>query len=147
MGTWRVIVYLDTSAFLKLYLQEDGSEATRHLIDDAVAVCTHLITHAEMCAALAQAVRTHRLTDAERAHQKARFEADWNALHILAVEEPLVRRAGKLAEGFELRGFDSIHLAAAEQVWRQAPDHFQLAAFDGRLARAARSLGMAGLAQ
>lgn len=147
MGTWRVIVYLDTSAFLKLYLEEDGSQATRQIVDAAIGVCTHLITHAEMCAAFAQAVRMQRLTDAERIQQKACFEADWNALHILSVEEPLVRRAGKLAESFELRGFDSIHLAAAEQVWRQTLDNFQLAAFDTRLIRAARTLGMVGLEQ
>lgn len=142
-----MIVYLDTSAFLKLYLEEDGSKTVRQLVDTAIAVCAHIITYAEMCAAFAQAVRMQRLTDAERAHQKDRFELDWNALQVLSVDEPLVRRAGKLAEGFQLRGFDSVQLAAAERVWRQAPDRFRLAAFDVRLVGAARTLGMAGLEQ
>ncbi|EAR21643.1 type II toxin-antitoxin system VapC family toxin [Nitrococcus mobilis] len=142
-----MIVYLDTSAFLKLYLEEEGSKATRQLVDAAVAVCTHVITYAEMCAAFAQAVRMQRLTDAEWTHQKDCFEADWNALQVLFIDEPLVRRAGKLAEGFRLRGFDSVHLAAAERVWRQAPDNFQLAAFDVRLVSAACTLGMTGLEQ
>lgn len=138
-----MIVYLDTSAFLKLYLEEDGSKATRQLVEAAVAVCAHVITYAEMCAAFAQAVRMRRLTNADRTHQKDCFEADWSALHVLPVDEPLVRRAGKLAEDFKLRGFDSVHLAAAERVWRQAPDNFQLAAFDARLVSAAGTLGMA----
>lgn len=140
-----MIVYLDTSAFLKLYLEEEESKVTRQLVDAAVAVCAHIITYAEMCAAFAQAVRVQRLTDADRAHQKDCFDADWDALQVLPVDEPLVRRAGKLAEDFELRGFDSVHLAAAERVWREAPDNFQFAAFDARLASAARTLGMAGL--
>lgn len=139
-----MIVYLDTSAFLKLYLQEEGSKATRQLVDAAAAICAHAITYAEMCAAFAQAVRMGRMTAAERTHQKARFDADWNAAQVLLADEPLVRRAGKLAEDFELRGFDSVHLAAAERIWRQIPDNFNLAAFDARLVSAARALGMAG---
>lgn len=139
-----MIVYLDTSAFLKLYLDEKDSQATRRLVDAAVAVCAHVITYAEMCAAFAQAVRTRRLTEADRAYQKDCFDADWDALQVLPVDEPLVRRAGRLAEEFELRGFDSLQLAAAERVWRQAPEHFRLAAFDARLVSAAQALGMAG---
>src|SRR5699024_5070067 len=105
LGTRRMIVYLDTSAFLKLYLAEEGSKATQQLMNAATAVCAHLITYAEMCAALAQAVRMQRLTDDERTYQKNCFEKDWNALQVLPVDEPLVRRAGQLAEGFQLRGF------------------------------------------
>lgn len=142
-----MIVYLDTSAFLKLYLEEEGSKATRQLVDAAVAVCAHVITYAEMCAAFAQAVRMQRLTDTDRTRQKDCFEADWSALQVLPVDEPLVRRAGKLAEDFELRGYDSVHLAAAERVWQQAPDNFQLAAFDVRLVNAASALGITGLEQ
>src|SRR5699024_2153613 len=121
--------------------------ATQQLMNAATAVCAHLITYAEMCAALAQAVRMQRLTDDERTYQKNCFEKDWNALQVLPVDEPLVRRAGQLAEGFQLRGFDSVHLSAAERVWRQVPDNFQLATFDVRLANAARTLGMNGLKQ
>lgn len=65
----------------------------------------------------------------------------------LSVDEPLVRRAGHLAEKFNLRGFDSLHLAVAELVWRQAPDNFRLAAFDERLVSAAYSLGVAVVKQ
>lgn len=140
-----MIVYLDTSAFLKLYLQEEGSTITRQLVDDAIAVCAHVITYAEMCAAFTQAVRMQRLTDADRTRHKERFEIDWNALQVLSVDQPLVRRAGRLAEDFELRGFDSVHLAAAERIWNQVPENFKLAAFDARLVSAARTLGMAGL--
>lgn len=138
-----MIVYFDTSALLKLYLEEAESPDARQLAESATATCTHMITYAEMCAALAQAVRMQRITEAQRHEQIESFAADWDALYVLPVDEPLVKRAGHLAEAFELRGFDSIHLAAAERVWRQAPDHFQLAAFDKRLADAGDALGMA----
>lgn len=140
-----MIVYLDTSAFLKLYLEEDGSSLTRQAVRAATATCTHVITYAEMRAALAQAVRMRRLTATQLTHQKACLAADWETLHILPADESLIRRAGDLAETHQLRGFDSVHLAAAERVWRQAPEHFQLAAFDKRLIDTADHLGLARL--
>ncbi len=137
-----MIVYLDTSAFLKLYLKEAGSDQVGLLVAEATAVFTHVITYAEMRAGFAQAVRMKRLTEAQRKVQRERFEADWAALFVIAVDDPLIRRAAELVERFELRGYDGVHLAAAETVWRQAPDSFRLAAFDRRLDAAARTLGM-----
>lgn len=142
-----MIVYLDTSAFLKLYLEEAGSSLVEGLIDSAAAACSHLITYAEMRAGLARATRMLRVTDAERDYQKDRFEADWAALQVLAADESLVKRAGELAEAFGLRGYDSVHLAAAERLWRRVNDDFHFAAFDRRLVHAARVLGMTTLEQ
>jgi predicted nucleic acid-binding protein len=138
-----MILYLDTSAFLKLYLEETGSSHVRQLVGDAVAVCTHLITYAEMRAGFAQAARIQRITDNERDYQKTRFEGDWQALQVLALDEPMVRRAGELAEGFALRGYDSLQLAAAERIWRQIGTEFHFAVFDKQLLNAAALLGMA----
>jgi predicted nucleic acid-binding protein len=136
-----MIVYLDTSAFLKLYLDENGSNKVRDLVREAVATCTHTITYAEMRAGLARASRMLRLNDAETEHQKERFEADWAALHVINVDERAVRRAGELAEGFGLRGYDSVHLACAERC-RQIGGEFHFTTFDRKLNEAARLLGM-----
>lgn len=137
-----MIVYLDTSALLKLYLEEEGSDVTRQVVQDAAAVCTHLITHAEMCAAFAQAVRMQRITTQVQSQQVQQFKTDWEALHRLPVDETLTRRAGQLAMQFELRGYDSVHLAAAERAWRQIGNNFQITAFDKHLRQAALAMGI-----
>jgi predicted nucleic acid-binding protein len=55
----------------------------------------------------------------------------------------LVRRAGDLAERFGLRGYDSVHLAAAEAVWRELPGvEFRVVVFDEKLTAAARAMGI-----
>lgn len=140
-----MIAYLDTSAFLKLYLNEPGSNQVRHLVKSSAATCTHVVTYAEMCAGLARASRMLRLDTAQYEHQKHCFRSDWAAMHTLSVDETVIRRAGVLAEGFELRGYDSVHLAAAESIWRQLNTSFQFAAFDCKLLDAARLLGMGTL--
>ena len=139
-----MIVYLDTSALLKLYLDENGSQHVRDRISSAALVCTHLIAHAEVRAAFARAVRMGRIGEDDHAAQIRAFDADWSALHTIAVDEALVRRAGEHAERLALRGYDSVHLAAAERAFDGAgrPAAFMLAAFDGDLCRAANGLGI-----
>ena len=39
------LLYLDTSAWLKLYVEEDGSEAVHAAAEQAEQTCTHLIAY------------------------------------------------------------------------------------------------------
>lgn len=55
------LLYLDTSAWLKLYVEEDGSETVHAAVEQAEQTCTHLIAYAELRAALAKAQRMQRL--------------------------------------------------------------------------------------
>lgn len=139
-----MILYVDTSAFLKLYLEEPESNRIRQVIAESSVVCAHLITYAEMRAALAQAMRMKRIPEADLPYQVRRFEDDWLSVEIIAADEPLVRRAGDLAERFALRGYDSLHLAAAERVYGLVggPAAFAVAVFDNRLRGGIEALGL-----
>lgn len=78
-----MILYLDTSAFLKLYLEEPESSRVHKAISEANAVCAHVIAYTEMRAGLARAVKHKRLSPDELAHQVERFEKDWETLRVL----------------------------------------------------------------
>ena len=58
------------------------------------------------------------------------------------VTSALCRQAGDLAERYELRGFDSIHLASFAEMLRalQGADDVTFSSFDDRLNAAARKL-------
>ena len=77
-------------------------------------------------------------------YQVRRFEDDWLAVAVVDVDDALVRRAGRLAEQFGLRGYDSVHAAAAERIHESLPGGggFGVAAFDASLRAAAKSLGI-----
>jgi len=85
-----------------------------------------------------------RISEDERAYQAGRFDSDWSALHVIAVDEPLVRRAAEHAGQHGLRGYDSIRLAAAERAFDGAgrPGSFGFAAFDQSLRTGADYLGI-----
>jgi uncharacterized protein len=139
-----VILYLDSSALLKLYLDEPGSETLANAFSAAHSAASHLIAYAEVRAGLTKALVMNRLDDATLAEYRRQFERHWAAFEVVMVDEALARRAGDLAEHYRLRGYDSVHLAAAEAVLRVAgaTAPFRFAVFDSGLATAARGLGI-----
>jgi predicted nucleic acid-binding protein len=139
-----VILYLDSSALVKLFVEEEGSQAVRAAVGAAADCYTHLIAYAEVRAALARAVRMGRSGPEQLELHKRELVEIWQALGIVVPDERLVRQAGDLAEQFGLRGYDSMHLSAAHSLAScldPAVD-FRFAAFDRALLGAARSLGM-----
>ncbi len=91
------LLYVDTSALFKHYAQEDESEAVLARIEEASAVGTALITHVEVAAALAQAVRQDRMGRGEAREAEREFLRDWDDLTRIGVTETLAARAGRFA--------------------------------------------------
>jgi len=112
-----MIVYLDTSALVKHYVQESDSEEVERVIGEARLVGTAAITRVEMAAALAKAVRMHLLSRDEAAEALSAFEAEWESLVRLQLHELLLARAASLAWERGLRGYDAVHMASA-LFWR-----------------------------
>ncbi len=137
-----MIVYLDTSALVKLFMDEPAASAVARLLEEARTVVTHLITYAEARAALARAMRVGRIPPAALVSYRAALEGYWERMERVVVDLVLVKRAGVLAETHGLRGYDSVHLAAAERVAGHGLA-LTFACFDARLSRAAKALGMA----
>lgn len=131
-------LYLDTSAWVKLYVAEPGSVAVRTAVEEAELVGSHLVAYVELRAALG---RKRRLREVSMAAMEA-AEADWQRLHRLPLDYALVQRAGALTDHHALRGFDAIHLAAAESLQQALRVLIRFACFDMQLTAAARALGM-----
>jgi predicted nucleic acid-binding protein len=137
-----VIVYLDSSALVKRYVAERGSEEVEGLIPEAEALGTTLVSRAEIVAALAKAIRVGALGAEEALRARETFEGEWPDLVRLAISEQVVERAAEAAWDHGLRGYDALHLAAAN-TWKdllQRP--VALATFDRRLWQAAGDEGL-----
>jgi predicted nucleic acid-binding protein len=72
------------------------------------------------------------------------LDKQWASWEIVNVTEPLIRRAADLTGRYRLRGYDSLHLAAAESTFEVFREHvpFQFAVFDGQLLDAAKHAGL-----
>jgi predicted nucleic acid-binding protein len=135
-----LILYLDTSALVKLFVPEAHSEAVRSAVTDSDVVVTHLLAYAEACSAFARLAEA-RSDDAWFLRLRNALDAHWPQWEIVQIEERLVRRAGEFCGRYRLRGYDSVHLAAAERVFSVGSRaDFRFGVFDTGLMRAARSL-------
>ncbi|MFH1872309.1 MAG: type II toxin-antitoxin system VapC family toxin [Pseudomonadota bacterium] len=137
-----MILFCDTSALVKLYIQEEASDEMQALARSASAIAVCRIAWAEIMAALSRRARENP-TDAEAIETvRTRLRADWPRYAIVEITQPLMELAGEYADTFALRGYDSVQLAAARNVQQAAGEELHFACFDARLQKAARMLGM-----
>jgi len=130
-------VYLDTSSFIKLFVEEAGSDTVRVLASDALVV-TSVVAYAEARAALARRRREAAIGSVAFAAAKRAFDTWWPTVVAIEVSSDLARTAGDIAERFRLRGFDSVHLATYTAVAAQRGlDAVSFSSFDDALNRAA----------
>jgi predicted nucleic acid-binding protein len=108
-----MVVYLDTSSLVKLYVEEEGSTDVAAIVQNARIVATSMIAYAEARAAFARRFREGSLTKRAYKTLLLSFEKDWINYMQIKVSQELIRLAGDLAERHALRGFDAIHLSSA----------------------------------
>ena len=135
-----MILYMDSSALVKLYVREVGSDAVRSLVSRSEVCVTSAISYAEIRSAMARRFREGAVNAAWLEQAKAALLDDWQGLFVVPVILPIARRSGDLAESYALRGMDSIHLATA--LWLQSQQNdITLTAWDTRLVAAAVAAG------
>jgi predicted nucleic acid-binding protein len=137
-----VILYLDTSALVKVYVEEAGSPHVREKAGQAEGLATSRIAYAEARAALARKLREHGLSRLSYRSVVEDLDQDWEEYFVVDVSDAVVKLAGVLAEKHALRGADAIHLASALSLGKQAGGGVMFSCFDGRLALAARKEGL-----
>jgi uncharacterized protein len=135
-----VIAYFDTSALVPLLVEEPGSEQAGALWDEAGRVVSVRLIYPEARAAVAQARREGRITDRGLRQAVRDLEDLMAQLDIVEATQALAHRAGELAETHALRGYDAVHLAAAEQLH---DDELVVVAGDAAMLRAGEALGFA----
>jgi len=131
-----MILYLDTSSLVKLYVEEDGSTKVDDLVKSSEVAATSIVAYAEARAAFSRRYREKAFTKAEHSRIKTFFDKDWRDFLVLDITDEMIRRAGDLAEKHALRGFDAIHLASALTLQQETSASIVFSCFDDHLQKA-----------
>ena len=107
------LVYFDSSALVKLVVEETGSQLAAELWDGCDAALASRLAYPEVRAALAAAARNHDLDDDGLATAETALDEYWAAVRPVELTGPVERHAGQLARKHALRGADAVHLASA----------------------------------
>ena len=137
-----MILYVDTSALVKLYVPEPESSAVQALVGSAQIAAVSVIAFAEARAAFARKRRERAVGQKDYRRIVEEFNDDWDHFFIVDVTEPLVKRAAQLAEKHGLRGYDAIQLSSAIVLREQSGEAVSFCCFDDRLLRASRREGL-----
>lgn len=111
-----MIVYFDTSAIIKLLIDEPGTPVVQKLWTSADRRVTCALTLVEARAALAAARRANRLSAAGLKRARAELAGLLDQAVEVLIDDDLVETACELAESEALRGYDAVHLAAAVRI-------------------------------
>ena len=124
-------LYLDTSALVKLVVDEHESSALESYVGEYSADrrFTAALAHTELLRAIARRQQADSIAHARRLLGR---------LYVVPLTNRLLDRAATLTP-LELRTLDAIHLAAA----MTAPDLRAMVTYDARLAQAAINAGIA----
>ena len=106
-----MILYLDTSSLVKLYVTESHSGLVRAWAEEAEIIATCRVAYPEMMSALNRRFKAGDLEKRDYDMLVKVFSGEWKRFVVLDFDEIA---AGRLVATYGLRGFDAVHLSAAE---------------------------------
>lgn len=132
------LIFFDTSALVKLLLDEPGTPLVEELWDTGDSVLASRLAYPEVRSALAAAARNHDI-DADCLDEAEKtWDEYWAAIRPVELTSTVAQHAGKLTRLHSLKGADAVHLASALAI--DDPD-LVIAVWDRRLHTAAQATG------
>lgn len=133
------LVYFDSSALVKLVVEESGSELAVELWRTCDAAVSSRLAYPEVRAALAAARRGRRIDAPELDDAERGWDTLWAGTRPVELTSSVERHAGHLARDHALFGADAVHLASALAL--RSPD-LVVAAWDRRLRSGVAAVGL-----
>lgn len=132
--TAETVLALDTSAIVRRYIPDAHRAFVLEQMEAATVWCASEVARTEVLLAL------HRMSVAPFQHEELwrAARADWDAFHVVPVDERCLSRAADLGATYGLRTVDAIHLAAADRL----PRPVRYLTIDRRQIPAAAELGL-----
>ena len=112
------MLYLDSSALFKHYVNEAGSDALRAKItsesSQSGALFSSVLSYAEIHSAFAKKARKKLLTARELRRARRQFESDWAfGISIVPLDAGVLASVRDSVSRFPLSGADAVQLASA----------------------------------
>jgi len=139
-----VILYLDPSAWIKYWIEEEGSPEVRDALADPAfeAVACSRLGRVEMVATFARAwKRRKRMTRARAESCRKDFASVWQRTVEVDFSPEVQANAEALASKHALRGYDAVHLASALRL-NSGSESVLVLTFDQEMRDACKAEGL-----
>jgi len=133
-----LILYLDTSSLVKLYVEEVHAVTVREWVEEAELVATCRVALPETISAFHRRFRSGDFSKPDYENLIAGFTEDWRKYIVLDFDE---WEAGLLVGKYGLRVFDAVHLSSAKMMRQDGDLDIFFSSFDEKLNKAASAEG------
>jgi uncharacterized protein len=134
-----LIIYLDTSSLVKLYVEEPHAPGVREWVEEAELIATCRVAYPELISALNRRFKAGDFSKHDYEFLIGAFSRDWGSFVVLDFDEI---ESGRLVRKFGLRGFDAVHLSAAKLMKGETTLDLYFSCFDEKLHKAALAEGL-----
>ncbi len=102
-----MIIFIDTSAWVKFFIKEGGTEEIQYFMLDKSDSEEHsyaasVVTYAEMMATFSRCLKGNRITESQYSQIIVEFDEQWENVDISEPDIHLVKRSGMLAQRYAL---------------------------------------------
>ena len=136
------MIYFDTSALVKRYVTEKGSEKLDEMLAVNSFAATSKLTYAEILSAFTRRYREGEYSKNWLLKIIGNFEAEIEEFSVVDVKDDLLPIVKQLLLRHALRGSDAIHLASAIWLKNALKENITFAASDANLLKAAEKEGL-----
>lgn len=105
--------FFDASAFVKRYVEENGSQQADELCQEATELSLSVICVPEIISALNRRIREKNLSHREYKTIKGHLSDDIRDVEIINLTPEVLATATALLEAHPLRSMDALHIACA----------------------------------
>ncbi len=137
-----MIHFLDASALVKRYVEEEGSETLRSLVRRHRDLAVSRLSAAEAPAALARRVREGDLLPEVAQGHAAQLAIDLRDMRVVEVRPRVIELAADLVWRQPLRAYDAMQLASALRLARETAMALTFVCADPRLGACAKGEGL-----
>ena len=133
------MIYLDSSALVKRYVKEEGTESVEAIVTGSRMMATSRLTYPEVISALTRKQRAGEIDAKPYERALAQFEQDWKRVVVIEFLEEMLPEARAMIQKHALRAGGTVHLCAAMWTARSAKLKVQFVSSDRNLLRAAET--------
>ena len=113
-----MILFFDTSALIKRYIEEAGSQNVDKLFNISSQIIVSPVTKIEVYSSLKRLLVTNLISDEDYETVKNNIDYDFRYFTVVSLNEKVEKEAIKLIERHQLKALDSIQLASC--LYRKA---------------------------
>jgi len=133
------MIYFDSSAFVKRYVEEEGTNFVKSILGGNGLITTSKLTYPEILSALMRKVRAGEIERKTFNGIVNTFEKDWDHILVLDFHNDLLQIVKMLIEKHPLKAADAIHLSSALWLKLSSKAEVIFVASDSNLLKAARA--------